>query len=109
MNQYYGYVYDLGKQINNQGICIAPILAFAYQYFHISKNNYIGSFSIDLCGIVIFSNIFRVGFYLFEGYSLALLFQSLFMIFIQVIYCEIQIMIIKICVKIKKEEMLANQ
>lgn len=43
-----------------------------------------GTFSIKLCGMLLFCNILRIAFYFFHPYSQALLVQSVLMIIVQV-------------------------
>jgi hypothetical protein len=70
----------------NIGITIGPVIGYVYQYRLIEKNNSVGTFSIKLCGMLLFCNILRIGFYFSTQYSLALLIQSILMIIVQVKY-----------------------
>jgi len=65
-------------------MAIGPILGYVSQYRLISFTKSVGSFSIDICGILLFANILRLNFYIFKTYETALVFQSIFMIGMQV-------------------------
>jgi hypothetical protein len=65
-------------------MAIGPILGYVSQYRLIKFTKSVGSFSIDICGILLFANILRLNFYIFKQYESALVFQSLFMIGMQV-------------------------
>ena len=69
------------------GMAVGPVMGYIHQYrlIHISQN--IGTFSIDICGILLFANVMRLNFYLFKRYELALVFQSIIMITVQVLAC----------------------
>lgn len=61
-----------------------PIIGYASQY-HIMRNSQsLGNFSIDICAIVLISNILRVMFWYGVGFDVILLYQSLIMIITQV-------------------------
>lgn len=66
-------------------MAIGPVLGYLHQYYIISKSKTIGSFSIDICGILLFANILRLNFYVFTKYATALLWQSINMIVVQVL------------------------
>jgi hypothetical protein len=65
-------------------MAVGPILGYVSQYRLIKFTKSVGSFSIDICGILLFANILRLNFYIFKQYESALVFQSLFMIGMQV-------------------------
>ena len=69
------------------GMAVGPVMGCVHQYrlIHISQN--MGTFSTDICGILLFANIMRLNFYLFKRYELALVFQSIIMITVQVHVC----------------------
>lgn len=66
------------------GMAVGPTSGYMYQYRLIHIKQAVGTFSIDICGILLFANIMRLNFYIFERYKLALLFQSLIMMTVQV-------------------------
>lgn len=68
----------------NRGMAIGPIVGYVFQYRLIKLTRAVGSFSIDICGILLFANILRLNFYLFHRYQTALVFQSLLMVTMQV-------------------------
>ncbi len=61
-----------------------PVIGYVHQYFLIKIDRTVGTFSIDICGILLFANILRLNFFIFNRYELALFFQSLIMIAAQV-------------------------
>jgi hypothetical protein len=65
-------------------MAVGPVIGYVHQYHIIRKSKSVGTFSIDICGILLFANILRLNFYVFQKYQLALLFQSIIMIFAQV-------------------------
>ena len=71
--------------IINVGIAVGPVIGYVYQYFLIKKRKSVGTFSINLCGVLLFCNILRIGFFFFSRYAIALLVQSILMILAQVI------------------------
>jgi hypothetical protein len=72
------------KNIFTQAMAVGPVIGYVHQYHIIRKSKSVGTFSIDICGILLFANILRLNFYVFQKYQLALLFQSIIMIFAQV-------------------------
>ena len=61
-----------------------PVLGYVHQYRLIKIEKDVGTFSIDICGILLFANILRLNFYIYSKYELSLFFQSLIMITAQV-------------------------
>jgi len=55
--------------ITNIGIAVGPVLGYVYQYKLIKQNKSVGTFSINLCGVLLFCNILRVAFYISNKYS----------------------------------------
>ena len=79
---------------------VAPLFGYYSQYALIKDNRSVGSFSIDLCAILILANILRIGFWFSKGFANNLLVQSFLII-------TIQLFILELCVRIgykKKEE-----
>ena len=66
-------------------MAVGPVVGYVHQFYVICKSKSVGSFSIDICGILLFANILRLNFYIFEKYELSLLFQSIIMILAQVL------------------------
>lgn len=61
-----------------------PVLGYVEQFKMVKKTNSVGSFSIDICAILLISNILRI-FYWFEvGFGTPLLLQAFLMIAAQV-------------------------
>ena len=77
MSEFLEWIVDIG-------MVIGPVIGYIYQIFLISKRQALGTFSIDICGILLFANITRMNFYIFEKYKKALFFQSLVMVIVQV-------------------------
>ncbi len=67
-------------------MAFGPVVGYVHQYYVIQKSRSVGTFSIDICGILLFANILRLNFYVFEKYQMALLFQSIIMIIAQVCF-----------------------
>lgn len=66
-------------------VAVAPIIGYYSQLQLIQKQKDIGSFSIDVCAILMISAILRIYFWVTNGYAINLLFQALFIIIIQVL------------------------
>ena len=84
MSTVFKLAFDIGIFNLTPGMAIGPILGYVYQYRLIHKTKSVGSFSIDICGILLLANILRLNFYLFKRFETALVFQSIFMIIMQV-------------------------
>jgi hypothetical protein len=65
-------------------MAIGPITGYVYQCRLITQRKSVGTFSINICGMLLFCNILRIGFYFFNKYSTTLLVQSVCMILVQV-------------------------
>lgn len=57
-------------------ITVAPLIGLYSQYSLIKERRHIGSFSIDIIGIVLISNILRIMFWFSKGFANNLLIQS---------------------------------
>lgn len=78
-------LYGTGKCIVSAGIAVLPVIGFIFQYLLIRRRQSIGSFSIQVCGILLLSNIFKIGFFIYKTFAYALLAQALIMITVQVV------------------------
>ncbi len=67
-------------------MAVGPVLGYVHQYYVIASSKSTGTFSIDICGILLFANILRLNFYVFTKYAIALLWQSVIMIIAQVYF-----------------------
>ena len=76
---------------------MGPVIGYFYQYYLIRKNNSVGTFSINLCGVLLFCNILRLGFWFFSHYDKALVAQSILMIIAQMF-------LLHVCVKAMNAE-----
>ena len=50
------------------GMAVGPVIGYIYQYRLIQLKQTVGTFSIDICGILLFANIMRLNFYIFKRY-----------------------------------------
>lgn len=90
------------------GMAVGPVIGYLYQYRLIFINQTTGTFSIDICGILLFANILRLNFYLFQPYSTALLFQSFNMITTHVTIPLIQLLLLKLCAQLPPKTVQAD-
>lgn len=65
-------------------VAVAPISGYYSQLNLIKQQKSLGTFSIDVCAILMISGILRIFFWFAEGYAINLLFQAIFIIAIQV-------------------------
>lgn len=65
-------------------VAIAPVIGYYSQLQLIRSQKSIGSFSIDVCAILMISAILRIYFWIVNGYAINLLFQAMFILIIQV-------------------------
>lgn len=72
----------------------APTSAYYFQYKLIRKTKSLGSFSIDICAVLIFASILRIFFRFGKAYQTALLYQAIIMLLVQ-------IALLRECIKIK--------
>jgi len=73
---------------------IGPAFAFIPQYNMIKSTQNVGSFSTNICLILITCNILRIFFWFGAHFEIALLFQSMIMI-------TFQLSLLKLCVEVK--------
>jgi hypothetical protein len=66
-------------------VAVAPISGYYSQLNLIKKQQSLGTFSIDVCAILMISGILRIFFWFEEDYAINLLFQAIFIIIIQVV------------------------
>lgn len=78
---------------NNSVVAVAPIIAYYSQYSLIKETKSVGSFSIDVCGILIIANIMRIYFWLTSGFAINLLIQSFLVIGMQFLLLDICIQV----------------
>ncbi len=74
-------------------IAFAPLIGYYSQYSLMKETRSVGTFSIDVCAILIFSNILRIGFWFSKGFANNLLIQSFFVI-------GFQFLILDLCVRL---------
>lgn len=77
----------------------APVLGYIPQYNMIRESKQLGSFSVDVCAILLISNIIRIFFWFAHGYALALFLQSILMIIAQVSHNPMQLLVLRVCVQ----------
>lgn len=73
----------------NSAIAVAPITAYVWQYLLIKGEKNTGSFSVDICGVLIIANIMRVAFWFTTGYAINLLIQSLLLLIVQFLLLDL--------------------
>lgn len=82
------------------GVAIGPVLGYYSQLNLIKKEKSVGSFSIDVCAILMISGILRIFFWFTTGYAINLLFQAIFIIIIQVNCSLKQALLLKECIEL---------
>jgi hypothetical protein len=65
-------------------VAVGPVIGYICQLHLIRTTKLVGSFSIDICAILMISAILRIYFWLESGYAISLLFQAMFIIIVQV-------------------------
>ena len=73
-----------------------PVIGYISQYKLIKETKSLGNFSIDVCAILLLSNILRLFYWYAARFNLALLFQALLMIVAQIV-------LLRLCIKIRNE------
>jgi len=73
------------KFLVDVGMVFGPIIGYVDQYFTVKKTKSSEGFSLAICGILLFSNIIRIFFWLLEHFNYALLFQALVMSIMQLV------------------------
>ncbi|CAD8054122.1 unnamed protein product [Paramecium primaurelia] len=68
----------------NVGFVLGPLIGYVAQYSLIKQQKSVGSFSIDVCAILLFANLLRIVFWYNKRFENALLYQSILMIMMQV-------------------------
>ncbi len=79
------------------GVTVGPLIGYISQLKLIKKTNSLGSFSIDVCAILLISNILRLYFWFTTGFAFNLFIQSILLIIIQ-------LMLLQECVKVQNLE-----
>lgn len=77
-------IFDGCKTINKVVVTVVPLIGYCSQYRLIRANAAVGSFSIDVCAILLIANILRIVFWFTNGFALNLLIQSFLIIIIEV-------------------------
>ena len=73
-----------------------PIVGYVFQYKLITNTQSVGNFSIDVCAILLTSNILRIYYWYAVRFSVTLLLQAMLMI-------VAQILLLKLCVEIRNK------
>ncbi|CAD8134519.1 unnamed protein product [Paramecium octaurelia] len=68
----------------NIGFVLGPLIGYVAQYQLIKSQKSVGSFSIDVCAILLFANLLRIVFWYEKRFENALLYQSILMIMMQI-------------------------
>ena len=87
-------------------VTITPLIGYLSQLRLIYKNQSVGSFSIDVCAILLIANILRIMFWFTNGFALNLFLQSFFILLIQVIILLSKLITLRLCIRLgyKSEE-----
>lgn len=89
-----GFFADLIDLAVSIGFIFGPTSGYYFQYQLVRKTKSLGSFSTDVCAILIFSNLLRIFFWICRRFDEALLFQSFVMI-------AVQLLLLRECIKVK--------
>ena len=76
---------------------ICPLIGYMAQYEMIWESQTVGSFSIDVCAIMLVSNTTRIYYWYASRFSFALLLQSALMIIMQ-------FLLLYLCIKVRNSE-----
>lgn len=79
-----------------------PTSGYYFQYKLVKRTGSLGSFSTDVCAILIFSNILRIFFWFCQKFDIALLFQSIVMLIVQ-------LLLLKECIEVKPKRFFNNK
>jgi len=74
------------------GMVFGPIIGYVAQYYTVKKTNSSQGFSLAICGILLFSNIIRIFFWMEDHFSYTLLFQAIVM-------SIMQLLLLSLCLK----------
>jgi hypothetical protein len=69
-------------------VTIGPIIGYISQLRLIKQTKSLGSFSIDVCAILLISNILRLYFWFTTGYAFNLFIQSILVIIVQLMLLQ---------------------
>ncbi|KAM3128680.1 hypothetical protein pb186bvf_019248 [Paramecium bursaria] len=95
-----GQALNVGKYYSSiQGIVIGPLLGYVAQYNLIRKSKSVGSFSTDVCAILLIANILRVFFWYYKRFDTSLLVQSILMI-------GMQIFLLNLCLQVNRKQQI---
>jgi len=95
-------VYEVIGVLVSIGFVFGPTSGYYFQYKLVKETESLGSFSIDVCAILIFSNLLRILFWFCKGFDNALLYQSIVMIIVQ-------LLLLQECIKVKSKSFPANK
>jgi len=77
------------KLLIDIGMVFGPIIGYVDQYFTVKKTNSSKGFSLAVSGILLFSNIIRIFYWVIERFETALLFQAIVMSIMQILLLNI--------------------
>ena len=86
-------MYPLAKQV----MIFCPIIGYVSQYKITKNSNSVGNFSTDVCAILLTSNILRLFYWYSDRFSMALLFQAVVMI-------VMQLLLLHLCIRVRNQE-----
>ncbi|CAD8045912.1 unnamed protein product [Paramecium primaurelia] len=96
------YASQLADLALNVGFVLGPLIGYVAQYQLIKQQKSVGSFSTDVCAILLFANLLRIVFWYEKRFESALLYQSVLMIMMQV-------ELLRLCLTIKNKSVYKNK
>ncbi len=91
-------------------ITVMPIVGLYSQYSLIKERKHVGSFSIDICGVLILANVLRIMFWFSKGFATNLFIQSFVVIGMAVKFYFIKFALLALCIDVgyKKNNSLTD-
>jgi len=89
-------IYEIADILVSIGFIFGPTSGYYFQYKLIKDTESLGTFSIDVCAILIFSNLLRILFWCCKRFDDALLYQSIVMI-------AVQLLLLRECIRVKSK------
>lgn len=86
-------IIDIRKSLSYIVITVAPLIGYYSQYSLMLENKTVGTFSIDICLILITANVLRIFFWFASGFANNLLLQSFLIL-------GMQFLLLDLCVKL---------
>jgi len=96
------YLKQFAEVVFSIAFIFGPTSAYFFQYRLVKKTRSLGSFSIDVCAILIFANLLRILFWMCKPFEISLLFQSIVMI-------SVQLFLLRECLKVRVTEFYSEK